>query len=323
MTEDAFENLHSTVLLEETVHALAVRPGGIYVDATLGLGGHTEGILEAAEGTQVVGIDQDPAAISLASKRLKKWKSRFKPVKGNFADIRQIAAGQGYPEVDGIVADLGVSSIQLDTAERGFSFRADAPLDMRMDPAPGSKTAADLLETSTEVEIADIIYGFGEERASRKIARWIVEAREKGSPIRTTKQLADLTERALGRKRGDRIHPATRTFQALRIAVNDELGKIESFLIDAVDILKTDGRLAVITFHSLEDRIVKHAFRKLTGKCTCPPRIPACICGAKKVIELVNRKPIVPGEDEQKKNPRSRSAKLRVVQRIADQSQTP
>jgi len=323
MTEGALENLHSTVLFEETVHALAVRPGGIYVDATLGLGGHTEGILEAAEGTQVIGIDQDPAAISLASKRLKKWKGRFKPVKGNFADVRKIVAGQGYPEVDGIVADLGVSSIQLDTAERGFSFRADAPLDMRMDPDPGSKTAADLLETSTEGEIADIIYKFGEERASRKIARWIIEAREKGSPIRTTKQLADLTERALGRKRGDRIHPATRTFQALRIAVNDELGKIERFLIDAIDILNTDGRLAVITFHSLEDRIVKHAFRKLTGKCTCPPRIPACICGAKKVIELVNRKPIVPGEDEQKKNPRSRSAKLRVVQRIADQSQTP
>jgi len=323
MTEVTFENLHSTVLLREAVEALAVQPGGIYVDATVGLGGHAEGILEAADSTRVIGIDRDPAAIALASERLKTWKGRFIPATGNFADIRQILADHGLAEVDGIVADLGVSSIQLDNAERGFSFRADAPLDMRMDPDSGGMTAADLLETSSEKEIADIIYQFGEERASRKIARWIVEAREKGNPITTTKQLAGLVERALGRKQRDKIHPATRTFQALRIAVNDELAKIESFLSEAVDILKTDGRLAVITFHSLEDRIVKHAFQKLSGKCTCPPRIPACICGAKQVIELVNRKPIVPDEDEQKKNPRSRSAKLRVVQRIADQSQTP
>lgn len=318
MGEVSFENLHSTVLLAETVRLLAVRTGGIYVDATLGLGGHAEGILKAAKGSRVIGIDQDIEALGIARERLASWGSRFEPVKANFSEIRSILAESRITKVDGIIADLGVSSIQLDTAERGFSFRADAPLDMRMDQASGGRTAADLLEELPEKEIADLIYRYGEERASRKIARWIVEAREKGEPIRSTSQLADLVQRALGRKRGEKIHPATRTFQALRIAVNDELARIEQFLTEAIEILGPDGRLAVITFHSLEDRIVKHTFQRLSGKCQCPPRIPECICGAKKIISLVNRKPIVPGEDEQEKNPRSRSAKLRVIQRIAD-----
>lgn len=319
MAKASFENLHSTVLLVQAVHALAIRPGGTYVDATLGLGGHTEAILKAGDDIRVIGIDQDPEALRLSGERLTGFGERFLPVKANFSEIRTVLAGLKIGSVDGIIADLGVSSIQLDTAARGFSFRADAPLDMRMDPEGGGRTASELLEDLSEKELADIIYKFGEERASRKIARWIVEAREKGEPIRTTKQLADLTERALGRKRKDTIHPATRTFQALRIAVNDELTRIERFIYEAVEILSKEGRLAVITFHSLEDRIVKHAFLRLSGKCSCPPRIPICVCGAKKVIELVNRKPIVPDEDEQKKNPRSRSAKLRVVQRIADQ----
>jgi 16S rRNA (cytosine1402-N4)-methyltransferase len=207
--------------------------------------------------------------------------------------------------------------MQLDDPERGFSFRFDAPLDMRMDATAG-KTAAELLEELEEEEIANLIYRYGEERKSRRIARLIIGRREKGQPVQTTAELAQLVERAVGRSPKNKIHPATRTFQALRIAVNDELGILDRFITDSVDLLKPNGKLCVITFHSLEDRIVKQTFQKLSGRCFCPPRIPSCVCGAVKRVEILTRKPVVPTEAEMNANPRSRSAKLRVCRKLAN-----
>ena len=306
------ENLHKSVLLEEIVKLLNPQNDEIFIDATLGLGGHTEAILQIAENTRVIGIDQDLEAIRLASERLERFGERIKIVHANFSDIKSVTD----EKVDGILADLGVSSLQFDSADRGFSFRFDAELDMRMDKDSDAETAAELLENLSETEIADLIYKYGEERNSRRIARRIVWKRELGEPIRTTKELAETVEKAVGRKPKDKIHPATRTFQALRIAVNRELEILEKFIEDAIDILKTDGRLAVITFHSLEDRIVKQTFQRLSGKCSCPPRMPQCVCGAKKAIEILTRKPIVPMDEELAENPRSRSAKLRVCRKL-------
>jgi 16S rRNA (cytosine1402-N4)-methyltransferase len=216
-----------------------------------------------------------------------------------------------------VVADLGVSSLQFDSAERGFSFRFDAPLDMRMNAGSDEPTAAELLAALSEEEIADLIYQYGEERFSRRIARRIVWKREIGEPVRTTRELAETVEKAIGRgKSKDKIHPATRTFQALRIAVNRELEILEKFLRDAVDVLQSEGKLAVITFHSLEDRIVKQTFQKLSGRCFCPSRLPQCVCGAEKLVEILTRKPFVPSESEIEENPRARSAKLRVCAKI-------
>lgn len=319
MTENAPENIHSTVLRTEAVDLMETRDSGIYVDATLGLGGHSEEILQRETNSKLVAIDQDTAAINLAKERLAAYADRITFVNSNFSEIRTVLKRLNIEKVDGIIADLGVSSLQLDSEQRGFSFRFDAPLDMRMNPDENTSTAAELLEKLAEEEIANLIYKYGEERFSRRIARRIVEKREKGEPIRTTKQLAELVERSVRRNPKDKIHPATRTFQALRIAVNRELDVLEQFLIDGIDSLKTDGRFAVITFHSLEDRIVKQTFQRLSGKCFCPPRIPICICGAVKKIEIVTRKPVTPGDDEKEQNPRSRSAKLRVIRRIADQ----
>lgn len=319
MAENFADKLHQTVLKREAVEMLDVRDNRVYVDATLGLGGHAAAILAVNETAHLIGIDQDADVIGLAKERLQRFAGRVKVVTANFSAIRPVLRDVGIEKVDGILADLGVSSLQLDSSERGFSFRFDAPLDMRMDTLSEVPTAAELLAELSEVEIADIIYRYGEERSSRRIARWIVERREGGTPIRTTKELAELVERAVRRGPKDKIHPATRTFQALRIAVNRELEILGQFLIDGIDSLKTDGRFAVITFHSLEDRIVKQTFQRLAGKCFCPPRMPKCICGAVKKIEIVTRRPIVPGDDEIQQNPRSRSAKLRVVRRIADQ----
>lgn len=284
----------------------------MFIDATLGLGGHTEAILETAKNVRVIGIDQDTEAIRFASERLEKFGESIKIVHANFSEIKSVT----NEKVDGILADLGVSSLQFDNVERGFSFRFDAELDMRMDKDSDAETAAELLENLSETEIADLIYKFGEERNSRRIARRIVWKRELGEPIKTTKELAETVEKAVGRKPKDKIHPATRTFQALRIAVNGELEILEKFIEDAIDILKTDGRLAIITFHSLEDRIVKQTFQRLSGKCSCPPRMPLCVCGAKKAIEILTRKPIVPMTEELAENPRSRSAKLRVCRKL-------
>lgn len=313
MPESDAANAHRSVLLTETLGFLEPEKGGLFVDATLGLGGHTEGMLEASPDATVIGIDQDTAAMKLAKTRLKVYGKRVKFVHANFADIRE-AVGEARP--DGILADLGVSSLQLDSETRGFSFRFDAPLDMRMDVESGGMTAAELLATADEKEIADIIYKYGEERVSRKIAKWIVEKREQGEPIETTTQLAELVRRAVRTSPKDKIHPATRTFQALRIAVNGELDIIEQFVTDAVDILKTNGVLAIITFHSLEDRIVKQAFQRLSGRCFCPPRIPQCMCGAAKKVEILTRKPVTATDEEIVENPRSRSAKLRACRKL-------
>ncbi len=319
MTEKPPGNIHVSVLGSETVEMLNVLDQGVYVDATLGLGGHAEGILRANRTARLIGIDQDREALQRASERLLPFGTRASLVNSNFSQIRSVIRQAGFEKVDGIVADLGVSSLQLDDGERGFSFRFDAPLDMRMDRSSSMPTAADLLASLGEHEIADIIYRFGEERSSRRIARRIVQRRESGDPVLRTKDLAGLIERTVRRSPKDKIHPATRTFQALRIAVNKELDVLEQFLKDGIDSLRTDGRFAVITFHSLEDRIVKQTFQKHSGKCFCPPRMPRCVCGAVNKIEVVTRKPIVAGEDELEKNPRSRSAKLRAVRRIAGQ----
>lgn len=310
------EKAHQPVLLDESLSFLQPRKGGLFVDATLGLGGHSEAILDASPETRLIGIDQDAEALKLAKSRLARFGKRAMLFQANFAGIGKIVgkAKQGGP--DGILADLGVSSLQLDSESRGFSFRFDAPLDMRMDAETGGETVADLLATIGQEELANIIYKYGEERASRKIARWIIEKREKGEPIQTTFELADLVRRAVKTSPKDKIHPATRTFQALRIAVNNELDILEQFISDSVDLLKTNGVLAIITFHSLEDRIVKHAFQRLAGKCQCPPRIPQCVCGAVKKVEILTRKPVLPNETEKIENPRSRSAKLRACRKL-------
>jgi 16S rRNA (cytosine1402-N4)-methyltransferase len=304
------------VLLFEAVGLLAPERGGLFVDATLGLGGHSEAILEASPDTRVVGIDLDREAIRLASERLARFGTRFRAIHTNFREISRILDEAGESDADGILADLGVSSLQFDSAERGFSFRHDAPLDMRMDASGEGETAAEMLERLPEEEIARVIYEYGEERKSRRIARWIVERRERGEPLKMTGELAALVARAVGYKRGDRIHPATRTFQALRIAVNGELEELDGFVETAVDLLKTGGRLAVISFHSLEDRVVKHALRRLSGYCECGRRVPVCACGARKVVEVLTRRPVVPNEQEVEVNPRARSAKLRACLKL-------
>ncbi|HEY0349256.1 MAG TPA: 16S rRNA (cytosine(1402)-N(4))-methyltransferase RsmH [Pyrinomonadaceae bacterium] len=301
---------HRPVLLRETIELLAAGRGGLFVDCTVGLGGHSEAILQASPDAQVLGIDRDEEALGLATERLAQYGSRFRSVHADFRELTRVLATAKVRQVRGVVADLGVSSLQLDSPGRGFSFRHEAPLDMRMDIL-GGETAAELLGRLSEVEIARIIFEYGEERRSRRIARRIVERRERGEPIQTTHDLADLVARAVGPDKKRRIHPATRTFQALRIAVNGELENLDSFLVQAVDHLEQAGRLAVISFHSLEDRIVKRTLLKLSGRCQCPPRLPVCICGVTKQISILTRRAIVPGEEEIEENPRSRSAKLR------------
>lgn len=317
MPVDIDENIHKSVLRAESVELLKPRSGAIFVDATLGLGGHAEKILSAADGIRLIGIDQDSEAVTLATRRLEKFGDRADIFHANFSDIKRIIAKAEIERVDGILADLGVSSLQFDSAERGFSFRFDAPLDMRMDADDDdTETAAELLAALSEFDIARIIYEYGEERMSRKIARRIVWKRELGEPIETTRQLAETVEKAVGRDKKDKIHPATKTFQALRIAVNGELEILERFIRDSVELLKKDGRLAIITFHSLEDRIVKQTFQKLAGKCDCPPRLPQCVCGASREVEILTRKPVTPDESELEENPRARSAKLRVCRKL-------
>ncbi len=310
------ENLHKPVLLAEALRLLNPQAGEIFVDATLGLGGHAEAILASSEKTRIIGIDQDREAIELAKQRLKKFGERFQVFHSNFSEIKQVLTDAKIERVDGILADLGVSSLQFDSTTRGFSFRFDAPLDMRMNAESTAETAADLLETLSEFEIARIIYEYGEERLSRRIARRIVEKRGSGKPVKTTKELAELVEKAVKRGKKDKIHPATRTFQALRIAVNGELEVLEGFIRDGVEVLKKDGRFVVITFHSLEDRIVKQTLQKLSGKCFCPPRLPQCVCGASREVEILTRKPIVASEEETDENPRARSAKLRACLKL-------
>lgn len=314
--QEKVEDIHQSVLLAEAVEYLAPQENELFVDATLGLGGHTEAILSASKTGRVIGIDQDAEAIAKAKKRLEKFGERLRIFHGNFSEIKAFLAEAKIEKADGVLADLGVSSLQFDSETRGFSFRFDAPLDMRMNADPDTETAAELLERLSETQIADLIYKYGEERLSRRIARRIVWKREIGEPVKTTGELAETVEKAIGKKPKDKIHPATRTFQALRIAVNGELEILEDFIRDAVDVLKTNGRLVVISFHSLEDRIVKQTLQKLAGKCECPTYLPKCVCGAVKQIEILTRKPVIPSDIENEKNPRARSAKLRACVKI-------
>ena len=306
------QHSHIPVLLEEALQTLAPRSGGRYIDATLGGGGHAEAILEASapEG-RLLGLDADPRAIARVQQRLARFGPRAILAQANFRNIAAVARAQHFQPVDGILFDLGVSSYQFDEAGQGFSFSQEGPLDMRMDPEAGP-SAADLVNTLEADDLADILYRYGEERRSRRIARAIVANR----PIATTTQLAEVVLKAIGRRPGARLHPATRTFQALRIAVNDELGALEAALPQALDLLKPGGVLAVISFHSLEDRIVKHYFRQESRDCICPPHTPVCTCGHKARIKEIHRKGLTPSPDEIVRNQRSRSARLRAARKL-------
>lgn len=295
---------------------LAPERGGLFVDCTVGLGGHSEAILEASSETRVVGIDRDSAALSLASERLAHFGERFRAIHADFRELDRVVRDLGEEAPAGILADLGVSSLQFDSPTRGFSFRFDAPLDMRMNPESDEETAADLLLRLPEEEIAAIIFEYGEERNSRRIASWIVETREQGKPITTTKELADLVARAAGKRKRWHIHPATRTFQALRIAVNRELEHLGRFVATAIDLLQPDGRFVVISFHSLEDRIMKQELRRHAGYCQCDSRSRVCTCGARRAVEVLTKRPVVPDDIEIDANPRSRSAKLRACRKL-------
>ncbi|MGE0228604.1 MAG: 16S rRNA (cytosine(1402)-N(4))-methyltransferase RsmH [Dehalococcoidia bacterium] len=307
---------HEPVLLTETLAALAVHPGGSYVDATVGLGGHAEAILEAAEPAgRLLGIDRDPEAIEVAGQRLKRFGKRAVLQQGNHEAVAAIARDHGFDAVDGVLFDLGVSSMQLDTPGRGFSFQRDEPLDMRMGPdAPVS--AAQIVNTYDEHDLADLIWRYGEERRSRAIARSIVARR----PITTTGELVNAIEQAVGRGRERQIHPATLTFQALRIAVNGELVSLVDALDGARGLLAGVGsRLVVISFHSLEDRIVKRYMIKESSTCVCPPRTPVCICGAEPSVRMIGRRAVQATQAEVARNPRARSARLRVAESLHQQ----
>lgn len=294
------EPTHEPVLLEEAIALLDPSRGGLFVDCTVGLGGHAGAILSGGA-TRLLGLDRDPRALALAAQTLAPWHERVELVHADYRDLPAITAARGITGIDGALADLGVSSMQFDEPGRGFSFRRDEALDMRMDQTTGP-TAAELLARVDESDLADVIFRYGEERFSRRIARRIVEARQT-SPIATTAQLADIVRRAIPRKGYQRIDPATRTFQALRIWVNRELEGLDEFLAAATRLLRAGARLAVITFHSLEDRVVKHAFRALAT--------------AEDALRVLTRKPVVAGERELARNPRARSAKLRAIERLA------
>jgi 16S rRNA (cytosine1402-N4)-methyltransferase len=306
---------HYPVLYNEIIHGLDPFDGGFYVDGTLGAGGHAWGLLKASSPTgRLLGLDLDPRALELARTKLEEFGDRAVLVHGSYTTIPEQLELLGWGRVNGIVLDLGLSSMQLDTPERGFSFQTDAPLDMRFDPTTG-QTAADLVNFLSEVELSDLIYRFGEERQSRRIARAIVQAR----PLHTTRQLAEVIARAVGRGsagRSARIDPATLTFQALRIAVNRELESVEQILPRAIQVLEPGGRLAVISFHSLEDRLVKQFMRRESQNCICPPRQPVCTCGHRATIRELIRRPVVPQPAEVNQNPRSRSARLRIAEKL-------
>lgn len=311
---------HRPVLLRQTIELLEAAHGGLFIDGTLGLGGHSEAILEASDDSRVIGIDRDTEALKLATERLARFGDRFQAVHGNFREIAQVVADAAKGSPSGVLVDLGVSSLQFDSPQRGFSFRFEAPLDMRLDASGDDETAADLLQRLPEEEIARIIFEYGEERRSRRIARRIVERREAGQPVLTTSELADLVAGAVGYGKTQKIHPATRTFQALRIAVNRELDGLDQFIETAVDLLQPGGRFVAISFHSLEDRIVKRELRRLSGLCECPPRLPVCACGARKAVEVLTKRPITAGVEEVAENPRARSAKLRAARKLAERS---
>ena len=299
-------------MVDEVLEMLALESSGVVVDMTLGGGGHSQAILNAMQQSSIlIGLDRDQQAIDHASPRLS-GDSRFLARRASFAQLGEALEELGHPGVDGVLMDLGVSSHQLDEKGRGFSFRGDGPLDMRMDRNQ-ELTAAHLISEKSETELADIIYRFGEERKSRRIARAIVE-RRKRNPIRTTGELSELVAEVVGHQ--ERKHPATRTFQALRIAVNGEMEQVESGLNQAVEHLNEDGRVVVISYHSLEDRLVKSTFNRGTGRCICPRELPVCQCNPKKELKVLTRKPMRPTEREIQKNPRARSARLRCARKL-------
>ncbi len=303
--------MHQPVLLNEILESLIPpRPDGTLVDATVGLGGHSEALLERHPDVRLIGIDRDPAALERSRERLSRFGDRVTLVRGRHESLIEILKQSGIDNVSGILADLGVSSMQLDDASRGFSFRFDAPLDMRM--GSEGKSAADLVNTLDEFELSRILRDYGEEPMARRIARAIVHARATG-PIETTAKLADVIK-SVKRQRYGEIDPSTLTFQSLRIATNEELVGLEQFVDDAVSVLESGARLAIISFHSLEDRIVKRAFRRLEGECTCPPNLPICGCGAQAAIEQLTGRPVTASEEEITSNPLSRSSKLRVAE---------
>ena len=303
--------VHLPVLTDRVVELLAPAGPGLLVDATVGLGGHAEALLQARPDFQLVGLDRDPQALARAGERLAAFTGRVQLVEETFDHLPLVLRRLGVGPPAAVLADLGCSSLQLDSPERGFSFSGDGPLDMRM--GGSGTTAAELLEHAEWEELVRILRDYGEERKARTIARAIVAQRDR-APLRTTGQLSRLVQEVVGGS-GRRIHPATRTFQALRIAVNDELGQLERFLEPAIQSLRPGGRIAVISFHSLEDRIVKHTMRRLTGRCTCPPDLPVCRCNPQRMITLLTAAPIRPETDEIDANPRARSARLRAAER--------
>lgn len=306
---------HVPVLLEQVLTWMQVQENGVYCDGTLGGGGHSQAILKASQGTaQLYGIDRDPAAILAATKRLGTFPG-FRALRGNFHDVKELLTAADAPKLDGALLDLGVSSHQLDTAERGFSYHEDAMLDMRMDPDHGI-TAAELLNDISQEELTRILYDFGEEKWGARIAQILIEHR-KEKPIATTADLVKVVDAAIPKavRRKDEGHPARRTFQAVRIAVNDELTPLETALNDFVDCLNPGGRLLVITFHSLEDRLVKRAFRTFQNPCVCPPKAPICTCGKKSMGKALAKGAVPPSLEEIAENPRCRSAKLRVFEK--------
>lgn len=302
---------HIPVLYDEVLSGLSIRPHGRYIDATVGAGGHAAGILRASTPDgQLLGLDADPEAIRFTQHILAPFGSRATLQVGNFRRLAYYARNSGFEQVDGIVMDLGLSSRQLASSERGFAFSQDGPLDMRYNPGIG-RSAAELVNRLPEAELADILWRYGEERHARRIARAIVAAR----PLATTGELADLVAHVIGRQ--ERIHPATRTFQALRIAVNDELEALVEALPQARDLLRPGGRLAVVSFHSLEDRLVKQFLQQEATDCICPPDAPLCTCQHRATVRVLSRKPIRPSEEETSRNPKSRSARLRIAERLA------
>ena len=308
------EFYHVSVLLEECLEGLDIKPDGIYVDGTLGGAGHSSRIVQQLTTGRLIGIDRDPVALAAAGERLAPWKDRVTLVHSNFCEMAQVLKDLQIPGVDGILLDLGVSSPQLDDGERGFSYMVDAPLDMRMN-SQDALNAETVVNTWPQEELRRILYAYGEERYAPQIAAAICRRREE-KPIKTTLELVDIIRCAMPPAAlREKQHPAKRSFQAIRIAVNDELGSVEKAMEAAIPLLNPGGRLAVITFHSLEDRIVKLAMAAAAKGCTCPPEFPVCVCGKKPQVTLVSRKPLVAGAAELEANPRSRSAKLRICEK--------
>lgn len=311
-SETDIGSFHKPVMVNEVLRGLNVRSDGKYVDCTAGAGGHTLAILRAATGVRVLSIDKDSTVSAIYKETVKGYEKRIELVKADFSELRKVVTDAGFAPADGVLFDLGVSSMQLDESSRGFSFQSEGPLDMRMDPSQ-KISARDIINGYEQKELASLIYKYGEDPAANRIAGYIVRAR----PIKTTSELAAVISNAKGGRRGARIHPATQAFQAIRIAVNDELHKLEDALQQTLDIISPGGRLAVISYHSLEDRIVKQFIRTESKDCICPPGLPECRCGHKATLKIIKPDFATPSEQEMSINPRSRSAKLRVAERIA------